>query len=294
MEYFLFVTKKLVSVIIYPVGLTLTLILVALIISVKNCKRSGMVLFILAGLTLFAFSLGWTGNALLKPLEDQAGPYANPGKLQAIGVRYIVVLGGTSFTNQRSASDIWDRSVLRLLESVQLWKEMPGAKLVLSGGAPSSAEAMAALPAWLGVPTESLILETRALDTDDEARLFMPIVGNEPFALVTSASHMPRSLRIFRSKGMNPLPCPCDFRAQTRQPFFVAISPSADGLYNSQLALHEYYGQLALYIKGLGRHLGIFKFKNHSSNLYEPFPSLSKSTFARKYLTLKPAFFRIA
>ena len=103
----------------------------------------------------------------------------------------------------------------------------------------------------LGVPRESLILETRALDTDDEANLFKPIVRNAPFALVTSASHMPRALRLFRSKGMNPLPCPCDFRAKRRQPLFVLLSPNADGLYNSEIALHEYYGRMFYWLKGL-------------------------------------------
>ena len=141
-------------------------------------------------------------------------------------MEYIVVLGGTSFTNEMSASDIWDRSVLRLLEGVRLWKDMPGAKLVLSGGAPSSAEVMAVLPMRLQVPRESLILETRALDTDDEANLFKPIVGDTPFALVTSASHIPRALRLFRSNGMNPLPCPCDFRAKRQRPLFVLFSPN--------------------------------------------------------------------
>lgn len=254
MQYLLFVTKKLVSVMIYPVGLTLALGLIALMMFLKKRNRTGIVLLSTAGITLLAFSLVWTGLALLRPLEHEAGPYADPAKLRCAGVEYIVVLGGTSFTNEMSASDIWDRSVLRLLEGVRLWKDMPGAKLVLSGGAPSSAEVMAVLPMRLGVSRESLILETRALDTDDEANLFKPIVSDAPFALVTSASHIPRALRLFRSKGMNPLPCPCDFRAKRRQPLFVLLSPNADGLYNSEIALHEYYGRMFYWLKGLIAH----------------------------------------
>ncbi|MDA8405993.1 MAG: YdcF family protein [Deltaproteobacteria bacterium] len=254
MQYFLFVTKKVVSVMIYPVGLTLALGFMALVMFIKKRNRSGVVLLSLAGITLLAFSLVWTGLALLRPLENEAGPYADPAKLRAAGVEYIVVLGGTSFTKEMSASDIWDRSVLRLLEGIRLWKEIPEAKLVLSGGAPSSSEMMAVLPIRLGVPRESLILETRALDTDDEANLFKPIVGAAPFALVTSASHIPRAIRLFSGKGMNPLPCPCDFRAKRRQPLFVLLSPNADGLYNSGIALHEYYGRIFYWLKGLIRH----------------------------------------
>ncbi|MGC8603605.1 MAG: ElyC/SanA/YdcF family protein [Desulfomonilaceae bacterium] len=236
---------------IYPVGLTLTIMVVGLIMFWKRSKFTGILLFSVSFLTLLTFSLNWTGMVLLKQLEDRAGSYADPAELEAAGVRIIIVLGGTSFTNEESASDVWDRSVLRLLEGIRLWKGIPGAKLALSGGAPSSPEAMAVLPMRLGIPKEFLLLETRALDTDDEANLFQPVVKNMPFALVTSASHMPRALNLFRSKGMNPMPCPCDFRAKKRQPLFVLLAPDSDGIYNSQLALHEYYGQLFFFIKEL-------------------------------------------
>ncbi len=76
MHYFLFVTKKLVSVMIYPVGLTLALGFIALMMFLKKRNRAGIVLLSLAGTTLLAFSLVWTGLALLRPLESEAGPYA--------------------------------------------------------------------------------------------------------------------------------------------------------------------------------------------------------------------------
>ncbi|MEI6133787.1 MAG: ElyC/SanA/YdcF family protein [Desulfomonile sp.] len=250
MEYLWFFIKKTLSVAIYPVGLTFSLVILGLAMAWNKRPKAAKTLWIAAVLTLFVFSLGWTGFALMKSLEDEAGPYADPGKLADQGIRFIVVLGGTSFAKGMSASDVWGESVLRLLEGVRLWREIPRAELVLSGGAPSSAEAMSALPAFLGIPKESLILETRALDTDDEANLFKPIVGDKPFALVTSACHMPRSLGLFRSKGMDPFPCPCDFRVKRTLPLLVLLSPGA-GLENSQIALHEYYGRLFYWLKGL-------------------------------------------
>ena len=250
MEYLWFFIKKTLSVAIYPVGLTFTLVILGLAMAWNKRPKAAKTLWIAAVLTLFMFSLGWTGFTLIKSLEDEAGPYADPAILAEQGVRFIVVLGGTSFAQGMSASDVWNGSVLRLLEGVRLWREIPHAQLVLSGGAPSSAEVMAALPKFLGIPKESLILETRALDTDDEANLFKPIVGDKPFALVTSASHIPRALTLFRSKGMNPIPCPCDFRAKRRLPLFVLLSPGP-GLENSQIALHEYYGRLFYWFKGL-------------------------------------------
>jgi uncharacterized SAM-binding protein YcdF (DUF218 family) len=249
MQYLWFFFKKTFSVAIYPVGLTLSLVIVGLILAWKKQRKAARIFWVSAVLALFLFSLGWTGFTLIKSIEDEAGPYADPVILADQGVRFIVVLGGTSFTNGMSASDRWDRSVLRLLEGLRLWREIPQAKLVLSGGAPSSEKAMAELPLSLGIPREALILETRALDTDDEANLFKPLVGDKVFALVTSASHIPRALSLFRSKGMNPIPCPCDFRAKRTPSLLVLLSPGP-GLENSQIALHEYYGRLFYWLKG--------------------------------------------
>ncbi|MCX5874223.1 MAG: YdcF family protein, partial [Deltaproteobacteria bacterium] len=72
---------------------------------------------------------------------------------------------------------------------------------------------------------------------------FMPIVGNERFALVTSACHLPRALEQFRAKGTKPIPCPCDFRTKQTPPLLFLLIPGG-GLENSQIALHEYYGRL--------------------------------------------------
>lgn len=248
MEYFLYVTKKILTATIYPVGATLIFLIVGIALLSRRWKKFGLFFVSFACVILLVFSLGWTGLALLKPLEDEAGPYADPAKLRAAGVKYIVVLGGSSVRDQLSPADRWERSVLRLLEGIRLWRAMPGTKLVLSGGAPSSADAMASLPIQLGVPRDAMILETRALDTSDEAKLFKPIVGNDRFALVTSASHLPRALEQFRSKGTKPIPCPCDFRTKQQPPLLFLLIPGG-GLENSQIALHEYYGRLFYWLK---------------------------------------------
>lgn len=253
MIYFWFVSKKIMSAAIYPIGITFILVVVALILSWNHRRRVARLIFALAGLTLLVFSLGWTGHTLVKALEDEAGPYVDPAKLRETGIKYIVVLGGTAVKPDKSPADRWDRSVLRLLEGWRLWREIPNSKLVLSGGAVSYADAMAVLPEWLGVPENAMILETRALDTDDEARLFEPIVGTHPFALVTSATHIPRAMSMFRGRGMRPIACPCDFRATRTPPLYELCLPKADWLNDSEIALHEYYGRLFYWFKGLAQ-----------------------------------------
>ena len=70
------------------------------------------------------------------------------------------------------------------------------------------AEVMARVAREMGIPESDIILETKSIDTKDEARFIKPIVGNEPFVLVTTASHMPRSIALFKKLGMDPIPSP--------------------------------------------------------------------------------------
>lgn len=248
MEYVFYIMKKILTATMYPIGATSIFLIAGIVLLSKGWKKVGLSFVSVACIILLVFSLGWTGLVLLKPLEDEAGFYGDPVKLRSEGVKCIVVLAGACVNEGLSPSDRWNGSVLRLLEGVRLWRAMPETKLALSGGAPSSADAMAILPLELGVPREAMILETRALDTADEVRLFKPIVGNQPFALVTSASHLPRAIQQFRAKGTKPIPCPCDFRTKQQPSLLFQLIPGA-GMENSKIALHEYYGRFFYWLK---------------------------------------------
>jgi uncharacterized SAM-binding protein YcdF (DUF218 family) len=111
-------------------------------------------------------------------------------------------------------------------EGIRLAKEIHDCKLVLSGptiaGRHSNEKAMSRLPLEIGIPRESLILNTTALDTDDEARLFSNLVGTVPFGLVTQARHIPRSTKLFRKYGTNPISCPCEL-ASLQIPIWITM-----------------------------------------------------------------------
>ncbi|MBW2649390.1 MAG: YdcF family protein [Deltaproteobacteria bacterium] len=104
---------------------------------------------------------------------------------------------------------------------------MPESRLVFSGGAVfdpvSEAEVMARAAEIMGVEGDRIILEEISRDTGDQARLVQKIVGDERFILVTSASHMPRSMVLFRKSGMEPIPAPTDYRVPR------CHQPSQDG-----------------------------------------------------------------
>ena len=81
----------------------------------------------------------------------------------------------------------------------------------------SDAEVMARVAGEIGVPERDIILESKSKDTRDEALFIKPIVGKGPFVLVTTASHIPRSMALFNKLGMNPIPSPVGHCIKDRQ-----------------------------------------------------------------------------
>jgi uncharacterized SAM-binding protein YcdF (DUF218 family) len=259
MDLLAYTLKKIVSVFIYPVGFSLLLWLMGMALWIAGKKnRICFAFFAGSGAILFVMSLPITSFSLFHNLESKAGTYADPSELSRQGVHYVVVLGGDVRTGDLTPADrIASTSLIRTLEGIRLWKRIPGAKLVFSGGSDApgvmtTAEGMAAFAYEMGIPQDATILESRSLDTEQEARLLKPLLANQKFALVTSASHMNRALVNFRHVGLDPIPAPSDFRGKTFVPTVVRFFPRANALAECNTAIHEYLGTLFLWLKNGG------------------------------------------
>ncbi|MEM8602509.1 MAG: ElyC/SanA/YdcF family protein, partial [Cyanobacteria bacterium P01_H01_bin.121] len=79
--------------------------------------------------------------------------------------------------------------------------------------------------------------------------------------LVTSATHMPRSMAIFTKLGIQATPAPTDFLVTTEpqpqaaaglqwQEFLLRLAPNADSLNLTTRALKEYLGYLIYALRG--------------------------------------------
>jgi uncharacterized SAM-binding protein YcdF (DUF218 family) len=252
----LFILKKVVSLFLYPMGTSIILMVVGFVLSLVRPRRSlGTVLTAVGLVYLIIMSMPATGRLLLTSLEEVAGSRCDPSALKDAGVRRIVVLAAFPVIDHRTPVDQWGPyAFARAMEGIRLSTNIPDSLLVLSGGSfavcRSNEDALAELSVDIGIRSERLILETRAADTEDEVNFFAHIVGREPFALVTSAVHMPRSLYLFKSLGANPIPCPYDFRAdwQPRHKLFRFV-PNAGSLKDSQIAIHEHIGMLWLRLR---------------------------------------------
>jgi uncharacterized SAM-binding protein YcdF (DUF218 family) len=105
----------------------------------------------------------------------------------------------------------------RLLEGVRICHARPDARLLVSV-ANKDADPMdkrlflAAMTEILSLDPARVELVTEAESTDDEARLVTPhLKDGRQLVLVTSASHMPRAMKIFSNGSMQPAAAPTDF-----------------------------------------------------------------------------------
>jgi len=247
--------KKIFSRFLFPIPLCLEVLLLGLLLLLFTRKqKTGKTLVALAGVFLFLFGSHFVARTLLKPLETRYPPlYITPGAPPAAGlkdVKFIVVLssGMTPDASRPVEIQLDDASTARLVEGVRINKVLHCCKLVLSGGpgpdgVSTIAQAMAQLAEELGVSRRDMILDTQSGDTEDQARVVAPIVGKQPFILVTEASHMPRAMALFRKQGTQPIADPMDYRSgygQATAPDH--IFPDAEELGGSQRAVYEYLG----------------------------------------------------
>jgi uncharacterized SAM-binding protein YcdF (DUF218 family) len=249
-----FFVKKALSGCLYPVGLALAL-LIAGILTAGARRRAGLFLTVAGAAVLAFFSFPPVGHFMLKSLEDKAGTHCDAERLRNSGIMAVAVLGSDLVMDEGPPSECLGDSVPRVLEAVRLWKALPNVRLIISGGSSptlsSSPDAIRAFCVEAGVDADALTIETGAWDTEDEARLLRRHLGGVPFALVTAAAHLRRSMAIFRNYGLDPEPCPCAFR--TRRPLSPHqwIIPGPQALLDAQRALHEYMGLAWLRMKTL-------------------------------------------
>ncbi|MBN0077630.1 YdcF family protein, partial [Pseudomonas aeruginosa] len=96
-----------------------------------------------------------------------------------------------------------------------------------------------------------IIVLDRPKDTEEEALAVKRAIGDAPFLLVTSASHLPRAMIFFRHAGLDPLPAPANQLAVTSplNPWERAI-PSPVWLMHSDRVGYETLGRVWQWLKG--------------------------------------------
>ncbi len=213
-----FILKKLISMWLMPLPFCCLIILFGLTLSFWKVAIGRIIAF--SGvLLLMLFSWQPFANSVLYPLEHQYPTFNIEQPVDA-----IVVLGNCHSVSEDipPMAQLCGTGLYRLMEGYRIWQANPEAELLLSGYAGDEtrpyAEVAGEIALSLGVPEENIRLFPTAQDTQEEAELTAPFLQGKRFALVTSASHMQRSMKWFQQQNtegqaLAPIAAPAHFGA---------------------------------------------------------------------------------
>ena len=181
-------------------------------------------------------TLGWLEQAYLPPAEP-AGDV-------------IIMLGGGAMPDSPDVDGVGalcSSPANRLLTAVRLQRKL-GVPILLSGGQvyeDTGAEAKIArrILIDLGVPESKILVETRSINTTQNARYSAEILRAQGLTqpiLVTSAFHMKRAVLNFKKQGIDVVPYPADYQV-THHPVFhyTKLRPQTEALLNNVTVLQE-------------------------------------------------------
>jgi uncharacterized SAM-binding protein YcdF (DUF218 family) len=256
--------SKLLPLFLYPLGLTCLLLAIALVLMWKR-SRWAFVPVTLGLIALLVGSSGQMATTLLRSLEWQNLPQGELPQADA-----IVILGGAL------RAPNWPRAGVEVMESgdrviygAQLYRAGKAPLIIASGGrinwlggGPPESQDMETLLLTLGVPQTAIVQEPDSLNTHENAvntRRLMEFKGIKKVLLVTSALHMPRSLKIFQKEKIEAIPAPTDFlttpgeiseQTQSFGGLLLDLMPQADKLEQITNVLKEYVGTFIYWLKG--------------------------------------------
>lgn len=218
MDTLFFWLSKAAWSLIAPGSLLLWMVLMAWVALLRGATAWAKRLLGAVAVSLVAMAIVPIGEWVLYPLEARFP--ANP--LLPKRVDGIIVLGGAEDAERSAAwgqPEVFD-SAERFLASIALTRLFPEAKLVFTSGSGSVLKPEAKgtsvarqLYESQGLDLARVILENQSRNTFENAAfskaLAKPAPG-EVWVLVTSASHMPRSVGVFCKAGWPVVPYPVD------------------------------------------------------------------------------------
>ena len=241
-----FILKKIAGALLMPLPALLLVGMVGWVLWARGrWRRTGQGLVAASLLILSLVALSPVADALVRPLERSVPAF--PGD----SVDFVVVLGSGHVSDAALplSARLSSTALARLVEGVSIATAQPWSRLVLSGwgGADPkpNADVYRETAAALGFPEVRMILDPRPRDTRQEAELLAPLLRGRPFALVTSASHMPRALALFRAQGLEPIPAPTGHLSKVSPSLdLLDFVPDENALARARFAWHEILGRL--------------------------------------------------
>lgn len=219
------------------------------ILGFTRWRRAGRGLMLGATAFVLAVTFLPLDRLALHPLEER---FPQLTELPA-RVNGVIVLGGFAEPMPNGTIGLNEMGE-NVTTFARLAHAYPQARLVFTGTSPedpaymTEGEAVRRTVRDMGIDTSRMTLELRSWNTYQNAVLSYAMVQPQPgetWILVTSASHMPRSMGVFRHVGWNLIPCPTGYKSQMR--FQLNL---AGHLIHLDLAAHEWLGLVMYRLTG--------------------------------------------
>jgi len=218
-----FAASKLFGLLVSPGNLLVVVGLAGFLLQVAGRRRIGTTLVGVTVAALTAIAVLPVGPWLIDPLERRFPVGVTPDRIDG-----IIVLGGAVVPMATAVTGVPEVNAAadRMIAAAALARAHPSARVVFTGGSPhllddvdTEASLGRTVLMSLGVAPERLVLESESRNTRENAVLTHRLIDPQPgevWVLVTSASHMPRSVGCFRAAGWTVIPHPVDFRGPGR------------------------------------------------------------------------------
>jgi uncharacterized SAM-binding protein YcdF (DUF218 family) len=248
-----FLLKKAIGTLLMPWPFFLCLLLVCLLFKPLRQRLGAIALLGICTLALITIS-----PLAFHLFSDYERQYSSPDMSLADNkVSWIVVLGGgihQGEPGQPALAQLGLASLSRLSEGIRLQRLLPESRLLLSGSGVfhqnvTNADIYYRAAQELGVAETHLQKIGSPKDTASEAAAIKAIVGEQPFLLVTSASHMPRSMRLMQAEGLSAIAAPAHYSYHDTPNHWLFYIPDERNFYLLRAYWHERVGQWWLDLK---------------------------------------------
>jgi uncharacterized SAM-binding protein YcdF (DUF218 family) len=245
---------KLVPIVIYPLGLVMSLVFMAGLCVALKLWRSAMSSVAAAFLLLWVCSTPILASWALGTLERQ---YPAKAISEIPEAEVAIVLGGSIAQPlpPRVVADLTSASD-RILHAARLYKAGKATRILVAAGnlpwlgfVKPEAELIRELLMEWGVPTSAIEIAKASRNTFENALEIKEIWSRSGFKsalLVTSAAHMPRAMAVFRRAGLPVIACTTDVRIVEKSSLSIFDwLPNAADLSVTTEAIKEWIGYWA-------------------------------------------------
>ncbi len=211
----LFALKKIIGHAAMPLTLLTIIIVLGIFWTVKNRKGWSIVFQTTALMLLLAITNQNVAYKLLSPSEQIHKQF---DLSQSVNTVVVLGCGHTNDGMLPITAQLASCSLYRIAEAIRIYRANPGSKILATGYGGtepfSNAYMVKQVAVSMGVPEHDIYIYELPKDTKQEASTIASKVDQSKFALVTSASHMPRAIKTFNNAGMFPIAAPTGHMAK--------------------------------------------------------------------------------